>query len=160
MQEPQRKSRERGQEHGANLLQTTTKLRDVIPLLTLDAQVMNNAREWIKAGAITDDGCQFNAIKRILVTQLGFKTSGRPPTAVNFDGKHLQVYGCTDIQLKVKDTSNKVKRTKETFLAVHDAPEDIILGLPFLVKHNPYRSYAAKSLRMDRAHVASEGATS
>jgi hypothetical protein len=147
VQEQQGRTGEQSNQHaGANSVQDLTRFTDVIPLLTLKTQIMKANREWVQTLAITDDGCQFNAIKRMLVAELGFKPTGQPPKAVNFDGNHLQVYGWVEIQLKITDTNNKVKRTKETFLTVHDAPGDIILGLPFLAKHNPFRGYAEKLL--------------
>ena len=96
--------------------------------------------------SMTDDGCEFNAVKQLIVKELGLKASGQGPTAINFNGHHMKIYRTVDIDVKIKDSSGQMLRTKETFLAVQEAPEDFVLGLPFLMKHDPERSYRKRQI--------------
>lgn len=92
---------------------------------------------WHSKIAMTDDGCEFNAVHQLIVKELGLKLRGEGPSAVNFDSHHMRIYSVVDIVVKVKDSIGQIQRSKETFLSVQEAPEDFVLGLPFLMRHDP-----------------------
>ena len=95
---------------------------------------------------MTDDGCKFNAVKQLIVKKLRLKASEQGPTAINFDDHHMKIYRTVNIDVKIKDSSGQMLCTKKTFLAVQEAPEDFVLELLFLTKHNPEQSYRKQQI--------------
>ena len=120
--------------------------------LELECEVKSKTGEWLKRTLMTDDGCQMNVVKQMLVKELGLEPKGRVSPAINFDGRSLPLYGLVTLCICVTDSNGKRLEAKETFVAVQDAPKDIVLGLPFLVKHDPIRQYARQRMEWRRRH--------
>ena len=85
---------------------------------------------------ITDNGCEFNTVKQLIVKKLRLKVSEQSLTVINFDGYHIKIYRTVNIDIKIKDLSEQMLHTKKMFLAVQEVFKDFILELLFLIKHD------------------------
>ena len=129
------------------------------PLMEVQCEVRAKSGEWVPRVGMTDDACQLNVVRQFLVKELGLQSGNPGPQAVNFDGRPLPIYGTLSLHVRVQDSKGRVLQVKESFTAVQDAPRDIVLGLPFLERHNPIRNYKQREIiwrGRSQVHAVSE----
>ena len=120
---------------------------EAVSVLHLEIDAQGENRNWHSTTSMTDDGCEFNAVRQLVIKELRLKASGHGPTVINFDGHHMKIYRTVDISVKIKDSLRQTLRTREMFLSVQEASEDFVLGLPFLTKHDPEQNYRKQQIR-------------
>ena len=114
---------------------------ETVSVLHLEINAWKKNWNWHTTMFMTDDGCEFNAVKQLIVKKLRLKVSEQGLTVINFDGHHMKIYRTVNIDVKIKDLSGQILHTKEMFLAVQEVSEDFVLELPFLMKHDSEWSY-------------------
>ena len=67
---------------------------------------------------ITDDGCEFNTVKQLIIKKLRLKVSNQNFTVINFDDHHMKIYRTVNIDIKIKNLSEQMLYTKKTFLTI------------------------------------------
>ena len=67
---------------------------------------------------MTDNECEFNTVKQLIVKKLKLKVSDQNFTVINFDGHHMKIYRTVNIDIKIKNLSEQMLCTKKMFLAV------------------------------------------
>ena len=54
---------------------------------------------------MTDDGCEFNTVKQLIIKKLKLKVSDQSFTVINFDDHHIKIYEMMNIDIKIKNLS-------------------------------------------------------
>ena len=67
---------------------------------------------------MTDDGCEFNTVKQLIVKKLKLKVSDQSLTVINFNSHHMKIYRMMNIDVKIKNLSEQILHTKKIFFAV------------------------------------------
>ena len=89
-----------------------------------------------------DGGCQLNTIRQSVVKKLEAVPKRRNvPRAIVFNKTKMVLYGLVSLEIRVKDTAGRIRRSRETFVSVGNAPKDVVLGMMYLEKHDPQRDY-------------------
>ena len=114
---------------------------ETVSVLHLEINAWKENWNWHTTTFITDNRCEFNAVKQLIVKKLRLKVSEQSLTVINFDDHHIKIYRTVNIDVKIKDLSEQMLHTKKMFLAVQEISEDFILELLFLIKHNSEQSY-------------------
>ena len=135
---------------GANSLQTVKADDEAGPetvlILCLEIDAWNENQNWHTTTFMTDDRCEFNTVKQLIVKKLRLKVSDQGLTVINFDSHHMKIYRTVDIDVKIKNLSEQMLHTKKTFLVIQEASEDFVLELLFLIKHNSEWSYRKQQI--------------
>ena len=93
---------------------------------------------WVKRRALLDSGANVNFISQLCAKECDL--SGDPThftTARLANGAALQTYGSHLILTRIGDTRGTRREEREQFLAADITDYDLILGTPWLGRHNP-----------------------
>ncbi|KAI9881905.1 MAG: hypothetical protein M1823_006384 [Watsoniomyces obsoletus] len=98
---------------------------------------------------LIDGGAEINIIPQLLVKELGLEcdTTTRPPIQ-SISGHALIVYGTTKVKFSIADADGRRLDCEETFVTAKIAGHNMVLGDPWLARHDPDISHRTRTWRV------------
>ncbi|KAI9881847.1 MAG: hypothetical protein M1823_006441, partial [Watsoniomyces obsoletus] len=96
-----------------------------------------------------DGGAEINIIPQLLVKELGLEcdTTTRPPIQP-ISGHALTVYGTTKVRFSIADADGRRLDCEEVFVTAKIAGHNMVLGDPWLARHDPDISHRTRTWRV------------
>jgi hypothetical protein len=105
----------------------------------LEAQVeLRGPEGWSTRKALIDSGANVNFVSQICTKECSLDPTSFQAIKVKLpDGKTLQTYGSHKVTMKARDNAGVEREEQEQFVAATLEQYDVILGMPWLRRHNP-----------------------
>lgn len=130
----------------------STSTLSAMPLETLnvdhclETQVeLKGADGWSTRRALIDSGANVNLVSQICAKECGLDPVSLRAIKVSLpDGKTIQTFGSHTAAVKTKDDDGVQREEQEQFVAATLEQYDLILGMPWLRRHNPRVDWPAR----------------